>query len=345
MEQIGRKQQDGRDWEMWSGSIGELRQLIPTFSIHDFRIGEGINKYKSVIVREPYGVVDIGAEIDPMKGVRIPIQVVRKRYKGVVREKFTPKDVLLGYDLVQHYDLLDRVLETLKTFSERVMQEFSERGIISIAHITPLTKPESLAANLEISTYGARMRIEFLVQNFKYSVNDGAPYVLKVACRNSMDKRIAVGISLHLYREGSPYIPFRGFYSQHKPEELKGGAIESHLYEELMRIARGDWITATVDSERAEQLVIDNLSKNWVEKILIIIRQRDGADSDPINLHWFREKLSELIEGIDKVGMRHRQEVKVLNLLYEIDKVVEEETNEKKKKGSETLFPETVQPQ
>ena len=345
MELIRRKKEDGRDWEIWSGSIGELRQLIPTFSIQDFRIGAGINKYKSVIIREPYGSVDIGAEVDPMKGVRIPIEVVRKRYKGVVWDHFTPKDVLLGYDLVQHYDLLDRVLETLKEFSEKVIQEFSEREIVSIAHITPLTEPESLAANLEISTYGARMRIEFLVPNFIYSVDDGAPYVLKVACRNSMDKRIAVGVSLHLYREGSPYIPFRGFYSQHKPEELKDREIERRLYEELMRIAKGDWITATVGTEIAEQLVIEYFNKNWVEKILIIIHNRDEADSHRINLHWFREKLSELIEGIDKVGMQHRQEIKVLNLLYDIDKIVEKETNEQKKKENETLFSEIVQHQ
>lgn len=338
MELIGKKKEDGREWEIWSGSIGELRQLIPTFSIHDFRIGEGINKYKSVIVREPYGGVDIGAAVDPMKGVRIPIQVVRKRYEGVVWEDFTPKNVLLGYDLVQHYDLLDRVLETLQIYSERERQVLNQKGIMSIAHITPLTEPESFAANLEISIYGARMRIEFLVPNFKYTVDDGAPYVLKVICRNSMDKRIAVGVHLHLYREDSPYIPFRGFYSQHKPEELKDGEIERCLDEELIRIAKGDWLTATIEREKVIELIINYFNGKWVEKIIFVLEGSDEADSNRVNLYRFREKLSELIAEVSKSGARDRQEIRVLNLFDEIDKVSEEEANEKQKNEKQETF-------
>ncbi len=330
MERIGRKEWDGREWEIWSGSIGELRQLIPTFSIHDFRIGEGINKYKSVIVREPYGGVDIGAEVDPMKGVRIPIQVVRKRYEGVVWDKFTAKNVLLGYDLVQHYDLLERVLETLKTFSEK-----EAAGIV---HVTSLTDPNSLAANLEISTYGARVRIEFLVPNFKYYVDDGVPYVLKVICRNSMDKRIAVGVHLYLYREGAPHIRFRGFYSQHKPEELKEGEIERDLDEELMRIARGDWITATAEKERVIELIINYFDGRWMERIIFILEGSGEADSNRVNLYQLREKISKLIEEESKLGVRERQEIRVLHLFHDIDKVSEEEAKEKKKQAEQETF-------
>lgn len=330
MNQIGKKKWDGREWEIWSGSIGELRQLIPTFTIHDFRMGPGINKYKSVIVREPYGSVDIGEVVDPVKGVRIPIQVVRKRHEGVVWENFTPKNVLLGYDLVQHYDLLDRVLDTLKTFSKKEVE-----GII---RMTCLTEPESLAANLEISIYGARMRIEFLVHNFKYYVDDGAPYVLKVICRNSMDKRIAVGVHLYLYRDGAPYIPFRGFYSQHKPEELKEGEIERHLDEELMRIARGGWITATAEKERVIELIINYFDGRWRERIIFILDEDGEADSNSVSVYQFREKLSKLIAEVSKAGVRDRQEIRVLHLFHDIDKVSEEEAKKKEEQGEQKIF-------
>ncbi|MCY3742689.1 MAG: hypothetical protein OXH00_16870 [Candidatus Poribacteria bacterium] len=327
MEQIGEKKWDGREWEIWSGFIGELRQLIPTFTIHDFRIGNGINKYKSVIVREPYGYVDIGAEVDPVKGVRIPIQVVRKRYEGVVWENFTPKNAILGYDLIQHYDLLDRVLETLKAFSER-----ETKGIV---HVTPLTEPESLAAKMEISTYGARIRIEFLVQNFIYYVDDGAPYALKVICHNSMDKRIAVRVHLYLYREGTSDIPFRGFYSRHKPEELKEGEIERLLGEELMRIARGDWITATAEKETVIELSKKYFDGKWVESIRFILERSGEAGSNRVRLYQVREKVSKLIADISELGLQERQEIKLFYFLHEIDKVLEEEAKEKERQEAQ----------
>ena len=330
MEQISKKKWDGREWEIWSGSIGELRQLIPTFTIHDFRMGPGINKYKSVIVREPYGSVDIGEEVDPVKGVRIPIQVVRKRHDGVVWENFTPKNVLLGYDLVQHYDLLDRVLETLKAFSKKEIE--------GIVHVTPITEPDSLAANFEISTYGARVRIEFLVPNFKYYVGDEAPYVLKVICRNSMDKRIAVGVHLYLYREGAPHIRFRGFYSQHKPEELKEGEIEKHLDEELMRIARGDWITATAEKETVIELIINYFDGRWRERIIFILEGCGESDSNRVDLYQLREKISKLIEEVSKSGVRERQEIRVLHLLHDMDKVSEEEGGKKDRQAEQETF-------
>ena len=328
MNQTGEKTWDGREWEIWSGSIGELRQLIPTFTIHDFRMGPGINKYKSVIVREPYGSVDIGASVDPVKGMRIPIEVVRKRHEGVVWEDFTPKNVLLGYDLVQHYELLDRVLDTLKAFSKKEVE-----GII---RMTRLPKPESLGATLEISIYGARMRLEFLVPNFKYDVDDEAPYVLKVVCRNSMDKRIAVEVNLSLYREGSYDIPFRGFYSRHNPEELKDGEIESRLCEELMKIAKGDWINATAEKETIIELIMKTGSEKWRTEIIPIIDRATG--SDRINLYWFRQKLAELIADVSKLEMRDQQMIRVLNLFYEIDKVLAKEAQEEVEQAEQEIF-------
>ncbi len=334
MKQIRKREWDGREWKLWSGSIGDLRQEIPTFTIGDFRMGTGINKYKSVIVREPYGDVDIGDtdEDDSMKSRRIPIEVVRKKHEGTIRDNYKHKTVLLGYNLVQHHDLLDDVLKTLKIFSDKES--------MGIARITRLTDAEDLEANLEITTYGARMRIEFPVPNYKYDVDDGKPYGLNVICRNSVDKRIAVEVNLYLYRENSPEIPFRGFYSRHKPEELKDGAIEKGLNEKLLDIASGKWLKATIEKGKVENLTKEILDKKGAQQILDalnksdeaedVLNKSDEAESDHINLYWFRTKLSALSTAVPKLELRDQQMGRIMKLLHEVDKVVEEETREQK---------------
>ena len=107
-------------------SIGALRQIIPTFNIWDFRIGEAVNKYKSVIVRNPLGAVSIGDAANPMNSMVIPIEAVAKG----------------SYKLVQHHDLLDDVLEELKDFIRHGSQ-----GDIRV--VSPLTEPKTLEAYLK----------------------------------------------------------------------------------------------------------------------------------------------------------------------------------------------------
>ena len=36
MKQISKREWDGWEWKLWSGSIGALRQEIPTFTVGDF---------------------------------------------------------------------------------------------------------------------------------------------------------------------------------------------------------------------------------------------------------------------------------------------------------------------
>ena len=43
----------GRPYTVWSGCIRDLQQLIPTFTISDFSIGDGVNAFLSVIARKP----------------------------------------------------------------------------------------------------------------------------------------------------------------------------------------------------------------------------------------------------------------------------------------------------
>lgn len=326
MEQIGKREWDGREWKIWSGSISALRREIPTFTISDFRIGSGINKYKSVIVREPYGDVDIGDkdedEDDSMKSRRIPIEVVRKKHEGTIWDNYKHTTVLLGYNLVQHHDLLDDVLNTLKKFSHKE----SHKESMGIAHITHLTEPDFLEANMEITTYGARMRIEFPVTNYKYYVDDGNPYELNVICRNSVDKRIAVQVNLCLYRENSPDIPFGGFYSRHKPEELKDGAIEKSLNDTLMKITDGKWLTVTAEKEKVEVLVNKFFNEKHTKQIQNILDKNDEVEPGRINLYRFRTKLSELSTEAPKLELRDQQMGKIIKLLHEVDKVLEEET-------------------
>lgn len=329
MQRVRSYQSDGRDWEEWQGSISELRQLIPTFTIQDFRIGSGINKYKCVIVREPYGEVDIGTEMDSVQNLRIPIEVVRKQYEGTKWEHFTPKLSSLGYGLIQHYDLLDRVLETLQTFSEaREENTNSTTFDTGIAHITKLTDTESVKANLEISTYGERIKISFLIPNYKYDV-DGKCYVLNVVCRNSMDKRIAVEVNLYLLPEDAPRdlfekpsfqgnISFKGFYSRHEPDDLKEGEIERQLSDNLSKIANGRWFTKTIDP--GEVIDIIPILPKTIGKQLIAVLPVDGR----VSLGWLRKELSFLAAQAPKVIQGDNTQ-KIHELFEKIDKVLEEE--------------------
>ena len=81
----------------WKGTIGNLREKIPTFTCEDFRIGKVENKYKYLIVREPFGKVSLGDDLDPLNSERVPIEAVSQR----------------SYKLVQHYELLDDILNML----------------------------------------------------------------------------------------------------------------------------------------------------------------------------------------------------------------------------------------
>ena len=45
---------EGRESTQWRDSIGNLRKKIPTFTQEVFCIGAEVNKYKDLIVREPF---------------------------------------------------------------------------------------------------------------------------------------------------------------------------------------------------------------------------------------------------------------------------------------------------
>lgn len=207
------------------GSISDLRQQIPTFTISDFRIGkQGVNEFLSIIAREPLGEIDIGDEADPKNSVRIPVASVEK--EDVASSK--------GYKLVQHHEALDNILSTLKEFSSCQGGDFRK---ISRSRIMPVTNPDSLNAKLRISKYGARMWIEFCVPQYELYWDNGDPYILKVTCSNSVDKSRALIIDLSWYR-GSDLIIIDRFHRNHRHEQFKDGAIEGFLNFEFNRLSK-----------------------------------------------------------------------------------------------------------
>ncbi len=321
---------DGREWKVWSGLIVELRKELPTFTIDDLRIGEGVNKYKCVIIRQPleYSLGDARAE----KNLPIPIDAVRKKYIGAEWQNFSKRTVQLGYELVQHQDLLDSVLKSLKEFSE------AKKEYVGISRISPLKDSVNIEGTLETTTYGARMHLEFVVPNFKYDV-DGVRYNLKVICRNSVDKRIAVSVTFFLCREPLSLlfqdehkdedeiqdIPFKAFYSTHKPEDLKDNAIEKAVYQTLHYIGIGKWSTETIDQGYVVEGIKSAVSNRIItEKKAQVILDYLKQKPKTIKLIDFHLKLTKLYITSDRSYFQEKQRENIFKLIDEVKKKVHE---------------------
>lgn len=319
---------DGREWKVWTGQIHELREELPNFTITNLRIGKGVNKYKDLIVRDPLKI-SLGDVVDDDAYLPIPIDAVRKQYVGTKWENFSKKTAMLGYGLVQHQDLLNSVLDKLKEFSDK------NKGSVGISRISSLTDTEKIETKLETTTYGARMHLEFVVPNFKYSVR-GATYNLKVVCRNSVDKHIAVNVIFYLCPEQSlslqhqpleneeiPDIIFWAFYSQHKPDELKDNAIETKVYEKLAYIGSGNWVTQTIDRD----FIMDNIDV-YVSKRIIYekdakqIRAFLQKEPKDVNMFDFILALRKLYGATEQLNVKNQKKEKVFRLINEIDKEI-----------------------
>ena len=259
----------GRESTQWTGSIKELQKKIPTFTREDFRIKKGINKYKDLIVREPFSEIteDLGY-VEAINSERIPIEAVSNNY---TRRTFRGRKQ--GYKLVQHHDVLENILAGL--------DEFARRPVIT--HI------ESLEATLLLSIYGARMHIEFLVPHYKRGT-----YTLKVTCRNSVDRSMAltINLSLHLGAE-TRGIPFDGFYHVHT-QELKDRAIKDFLSNALRKFTHGTWDTDDVDRDNVEEIIDDFLNSKERQRVRNILDEEE--ETDRVNLLRFREILALLID-------------------------------------------------
>ena len=220
---------EGRDATRWTGSIKNLRKKIPTFTQEVFCIGTEVNKYKDLIVREPLREVrgDFGYDEAITRG-RIPIAAMSNNYRG-----HTYRGRMQGYKLVNHHDLLEDVLRAL-TNSDTASSQ---------------SDIESLEATLQLSIYGARMGLEFLVPHYKRD-----SYILKVICRNSVDGKFALTINLFLHDEKKGKdIPFDGFHHTHT-QELEDESVNKFLFYALHKFSSAVW-NAKVDRGRIEPVI------------------------------------------------------------------------------------------
>ena len=321
---------DGREWKVWTGQIHELRKELPTFTIDAFRIGEGVNKYKCIIVRDPLKI-SLGDVVDDDAYLPIPIDAVRKEYVGKNWENFSKETAILGYGLVQHQDLLNSVLDKLKEFSHK------NKGYVGISRISSLIDTEKIEAKLETTTYGARMHLEFVVPEIKYIVDD-VHYTLKVICRNSVDKSIAVSVTFFLCREQPlvfqdnpsqdkeiPDIPFKVFYSPHKLEDLKDNAIEKEVYQTLDYIGKCEWITETVDRK-----ILIGTIKSAVSRGILNPKNSDQLlnylkhESELVKILDFILMFTQLQVTANKPYYQENQRVKIFKLIDELRKSIKE---------------------
>ncbi|MDE0484465.1 MAG: hypothetical protein OXI67_17945 [Candidatus Poribacteria bacterium] len=307
----------GRPYTNYSGSIRDLKKEIPTFTVSDLSIGEGINEFLSVIVREPLDKIDLGDEVDPKNNMRIPVSVVRKVYQG--RSHRERKLVLKGYKLIQHHKVLNDILVALKKY------------------ITDGKEIESFAANMDLSIYGARMRIEFLVPSYRIPRINGDVTSLKITCLNSVDKSIALIVGLSLNQKGIQDIPFSGFHEPHD-QTLEDSAIRDFLNLELKRFVEGKWDTVNVDRQMLEKAVDDTLSKDEAQQIRHILENLDVLRNEEkishvrkegthnqITFSKVRELLGSLIKEGTKVGFRDKQLARFINLINQLYELLDEE--------------------
>ncbi len=294
----------GREATRWKGPIKNLRKKIPTFTQEVFHIGKGVNKYKDVIVREP--IRQIGNEFEFDLGYaealtleRIPIEAVRNDYKSRL---FRGREQ--GYKLVEHHQVLDDIFAELSK------------------HASPTRMPdiESLEATMRLSIYGARMHIEFLLPHYKRN-----SYILKVTCRNSVDKKFALTINLFLHTdsatEAETDIPFDGFHHVHT-QELDDGAIRHFMSNALRNFLYGTWGTDEVDFDQFEKILHKNLTPNQRVLIPNILGPRTQKKASILS---FLEILAMLFdEGRDIFRNQEQKLTKLAILTKELRELAEE---------------------
>ena len=294
----------GRHYTIWTGSIRCLRKKIPHFNQDIFKIEKDINKYMDVIVRQPLSDIHDDLGIDRIRNEvgypeaathdPIPITSVRNSYgtklfRGKMQE----------YKLIPHHKMLNDVLAVLENPSPDVR----------IADI------EDLEATMRLSIYGARIYIEFLLPHYKKK-----PYILKVRCRNSVDKKHALTINLYLHSTDrakllKPDIPFYGFYHVHT-QELRDEAIRDFMFSAVHKFLYGHWRTDAVDSDDLVKIIRRNSDLSPKQRTSVIGRL-DAEKQKKVRLLRFLEILSELMQEGSNIFRNEEQKLKMLARLTE----------------------------
>ena len=293
-KRVGQGNWDGRESTIWTGSIRSLRKKIPAFKQTSFCMTKGINKYRDLIVREPIRDVEVDlGYVEAITREHIPIEAVRNGYKT--------RSPLMGYKLFEHQRVLDDILE-----------------VLGDPRLSTVGKPdlESLESTLLLSIYGARMYMEFLLPHYK---RDG--YILKIACRNAVDKKYALTINLSVLPLGGiGDIPFDGFYHPHT-QELIDGAISGFLPKALRYFCSGTWITDEADSKDIEKIIRRELTSNQGQLVLNML---NNENQDCVNLLRFRQILSELFNQGREVFRYGEHAVRLANLTRALNELADE---------------------
>ena len=293
---------NGREGTTWTGSFRCLRKKIPNFSQIPFGIDKDSNKYMDIIVRQPISdvTVDLGY-VEATTRERIPVAAVYNGY-GADLYRGRPQ----GYKLVEHHTMLDDVLEaaTLEPIN-----------IFSQPESSIKSEFESLEATLYLSIYGARMYIEFLLPYYRED------YTLKVACRNSVDKKHALTISLSVVpRCGGPDIPFSGFYRLHT-QELRDGDIRFFLHHDLRYFLHGKWTTVEADREDVMRIIRESLTPGQQEQVI----SKMGAETqDRVRLLRFRQILAELFNQGRDIFQSGEHAVRLADLTNALNQLANE---------------------
>ena len=293
IDRKGKSLKESREWQGWSegrestrwiGSIRDLRRKIPKFEQDAFGCGNGVNKYKTLIVRIPLreSGVDLGYD-EAMTSERIPIAAFSNNYRGT-----TFRGKQQGYKLVNHCKLLNDILSAIKDC-------------------------ESCEATLELSIYGARMYIDFLVPHYE---KDG--YTLKVTCLNSVDGKFALIINLFLHRaEDAKDIPFYSFHHNHT-RELKDHEVNYFLDTALRKFKSGTWLEDEVDRE-----IINNFinTKGFTEEEQQAVQGR-LTNRNRVNLLRFREILLMLVDEGEDI-FQDSNLTRFVKLIIELNKLAD----------------------
>ena len=291
----------GRHYTTWTGSIRSLRKKIPHFTQEVFKIETGINKYMDCIVREPLpdirldlGIHEIRDEVGYREAAtrdRIPIVAVRNSYNSKLY-----RGKMQGYKLVSHHQLLDEVLGVLE----------NPRPDLGIDDI------EALEATMRLSIYGARLYIEFPLPDYRKD-----SYILKVTCRNSVDKKHALTINLFLQSvelfKPNPDIPFYGFYHVHT-NELRDDAIRYFMFTAVDKFLSGRWRTDKVDYDD----LVEIIRRTLLPKQIISVIERINAEKQKmVTIERFFTILSQLIKEGSDIFKDEEQKLTKLAILTE----------------------------
>ncbi len=306
---VSQDESDGRQYTIWTGSLGSLRKKIPHFTQEAAKIEKDINKYTDFIVREPLpdlredlGIHAIQDEVGYPEAAtrdRIPIAAVRNSYRSRL---FMGK--MQGYKLVSHHQLLDEVLAVLENPHPDV---FAARPDLWIADI------EALEATMRLSIYRARIYIEFLLPPYTREA-----YTLKVTCRNSVDKKHALTINLFLQSAESvaflkPDIPFYGFYHVHT-NELRDDAIRNFMFTAVDKFLSGRWRTDEVNYDDLVKIIHSNLLP---KQVISVIEKIDAEKQKTLTIRRFLEILSELTQVGSDIFRNEEQKLTMLATLTE----------------------------